>query len=111
MNAIRYRTDPFWQGREAYVGAKGSDVPTFWVHGFFDANTKPEHLDIWSSLTGPKKAWFGQWEHIRGHEAGRVGAHLHADVDVVQRRPTWRTEDASRQVAAGDGQSHGHRGP
>ena len=52
------------------LGAKGSDVPTFWVHGFFDANTKPEHLDIWESLTGPKQAWFGQWDHIRGHEDG-----------------------------------------
>ena len=70
MNAIRYRTDPFWTPKEPYFAAKGSDVPTFWVHGFFDANTKPVHNEIWESLTGPKKAWFGQWDHIRGHENG-----------------------------------------
>jgi predicted acyl esterase len=70
MNVIADRKDPFWQTKEPYKGAAGSSVPTFWVHGFFDANTKATHTDIWSSLTGPKKAWFGQWDHIRGHEAG-----------------------------------------
>jgi predicted acyl esterase len=62
--------DPFWKGREPYLLAKGSSTPTFWVHGFMDANTKPVHLDIWNSLTGPKKAWFGPWTHVRGQEAG-----------------------------------------
>ena len=70
MNAVRDRTDPFWQSKEPYFGAKGSDVPTFWQQGFFDANTKMVGNDIWESLTGPKKAWFGQWDHIRGHEDG-----------------------------------------
>lgn len=70
MNAIRDRDDPFWEGKEPYLAAKGSDVPTFWFQGFFDANTKMVGNDIWESLTGPKKAWFGQWDHIRGHEAG-----------------------------------------
>ena len=70
MNTVADREDAFWQGKEAYLGAAGSDVPTFWVQGFFDANTKATHLPIWSSLTGPKKAWFGQWDHIRGHENG-----------------------------------------
>jgi uncharacterized protein len=70
MNTVADREDAFWQGKEAYLGAEGSDVPTFWQHGFFDANTKAEHLPIWESLTGPKKAWFGQWDHIRGHENG-----------------------------------------
>jgi predicted acyl esterase len=27
-------------------------------------------LDIYESLTGPKQAWFGQYTHLRGHEAG-----------------------------------------
>ncbi|MGH2730571.1 MAG: CocE/NonD family hydrolase [Actinomycetota bacterium] len=70
MNTERDRTGPFWDGREAYRDAVGSDVPVFWSHGFFDANTKPVHLDIWDSLTGPKQAWFGQYTHLRGHEAG-----------------------------------------
>ena len=70
MNAIRDRDDPFWTAKEAYKGAAGSDVPVLWSHGFFDANTKPVHLDIWESLTGPKQAWFGQYTHLRGHEGG-----------------------------------------
>ena len=72
MNTVGDREDPFWEDKEPYTGAAGSDVPTFWQHGFFDANTKATHIDIWESLTGPKKAWFGQWDHIRGHE-GAVG--------------------------------------
>ena len=74
MNAIGDRNDPYWADKEPYKGAAGSDVPTFWQHGFFDANTKATHLDIWDSLTGPKKAWFGQWDHKRGHESV-VGRH------------------------------------
>jgi len=70
MNVIRDRDDDFWTSKEAYKDAAGSDVPAFWVHGFWDANTKPVHVDIWESLTGPKQAWFGQFTHIRGHENG-----------------------------------------
>jgi uncharacterized protein len=70
MNVIRDRDDAFWTEKEAYRGAAESDVPTFWLHGFWDAATKPVHLDIWESLTGPKQAWFGQFGHDRGHEPG-----------------------------------------
>jgi predicted acyl esterase len=70
MNTERDRDGAFWDGREAYRDAVGADVPVFWSHGFFDANTKPVHLDIWKALTGPKQAWFGQYTHLRGHEGG-----------------------------------------
>ena len=70
MNAIRDRDDPFWTTKESYRSAAGSSVPTFWSHGFYDANTKPVHMDIWESLTGPTQGWFGQYTHLRGHEAG-----------------------------------------
>lgn len=70
MNTEADRTGAFWKGKEPYLGARGSTVPTFWSHGFFDANTKPVHLDVWSSLKGPKQAWFGQYTHLRGHEGG-----------------------------------------
>lgn len=70
MNTEDDRAGAFWKGKEPYLGAKGSTVPTFWSHGFFDANTKPVHLDVWSSLKGPKQAWFGQYTHLRGHEQG-----------------------------------------
>ena len=70
MNTVRDRDDPFWAQREPYRGAVGSAVPTFWSHGFYDANTKPVHLEVWSGLRGPRQAWFGQYTHLRGHEAG-----------------------------------------
>ena len=70
MNVDGDRDGAFWKGKEPYLGAKGSTVPTLWAHGFYDANTKPVHLDVWSSLKGPKQAWFGQFTHLRGHEAG-----------------------------------------
>ena len=75
MNLIGDREDPFWTGREVYRGAKGSKVPTLWTHGFYDANTKPVHLDIWESLAGPKYTWMGSFTHVRGHEpqVGRKG--------------------------------------
>jgi len=75
MNTIRDRDDAFWKGREPYKGAVGSTVPTFWLHGFSDANTKPEHVEVWSGLKGVTRGWFGQWTHVRGHEAavGRPG--------------------------------------
>ncbi len=70
MNVERDRRGDFWKGREAYLGAKGADAPVFWSHGFWDANTKPVHMNIWNSLKGPTQAWFGQFTHLRGHEAG-----------------------------------------
>ncbi|HVE74865.1 MAG TPA: CocE/NonD family hydrolase [Mycobacteriales bacterium] len=70
MNVDGDRAGEFWRGKEPYQQAKGSTVPTFWSHGFFDANTKPVHLDVWSTLRGPKQAWFGQYTHLRGHENG-----------------------------------------
>jgi uncharacterized protein len=108
MNVVRDRTDAFWDGREAYLDAAGSDVPTFWVHGFWDANTKPEHLPVWESLTGPKQAWFGQFAHIRGHEGG-VGrsaffldeAFRFLDLHVRGIAPT--VGDAAVSVQRGDG--------
>ncbi|MBK5305549.1 MAG: CocE/NonD family hydrolase [Frankiaceae bacterium] len=70
MNTESDRAGAFWKGKEPYLGAKGATIPTFWDHGFDDANTKPVHLDVWTSLRGPKQAWFGQYTHLRGHEAG-----------------------------------------
>ncbi|HVE74866.1 MAG TPA: CocE/NonD family hydrolase [Mycobacteriales bacterium] len=67
MNVERDRKGEFWKDREPYRQAAGSTVPTFWSHGFADRNTKPVHLDIWSSLRGPKQAWFGQYTHVPAH--------------------------------------------
>ncbi|HEX8086401.1 MAG TPA: CocE/NonD family hydrolase [Solirubrobacteraceae bacterium] len=66
QNATMDKETPFWQARDLVPRATGSDVPTLWSHGFLDANTKPNNfMDVWEPLTGPRRAWFGQYTHIR----------------------------------------------
>jgi hypothetical protein len=64
----------FWKDRNIVPTARGSSVPVFWSHGFLDANTKPDNFyDVWSTLTGPHRAWFGQYTHVRGNESALTG--------------------------------------
>ena len=75
QNTTMDRDTPFWQEREL-PGARGSEVPVIWSHGFLDANTKPDNfLPVWATLKGPKMGWFGQYDHVRPNEAavGREG--------------------------------------
>jgi len=66
QTALIDRTVPFWDVRNLVPRAKGSNVPVLWSHGFLDANTKPDNfMDVWSTLTGPHRAWFGQYHHVR----------------------------------------------
>lgn len=83
MNVVADRGDPFWAGREPYRKAAGAEIPVLWTHGFYDANTKPVHLDVYGKIAGPKYAWFGQFDHLRGHEAG-VGGKARADLFLPQ---------------------------
>ena len=63
----------FWKDRDL-PNARGSNVAVLWSHGFMDANTKPDNfMSVWSTLTGPKHAWFGQYDHVRGNEDNVVG--------------------------------------
>ncbi|HYN37412.1 MAG TPA: CocE/NonD family hydrolase [Actinomycetota bacterium] len=67
-------SNQYWKDRELIKRAKGSKTPVLFSHGFNDANTKPDNfMDIWSDLRGPKRAWFGQYDHVRGNEANLVG--------------------------------------
>lgn len=70
MNTERDRDSAFWKDREPYLLVKGATTPVLWTHGFFDANTKPVHLDVYTALQGETRAWFGQFTHVRGHEPG-----------------------------------------
>ncbi|HEX2085319.1 MAG TPA: CocE/NonD family hydrolase [Solirubrobacteraceae bacterium] len=66
QNATSDKSDPFWQARDLVPAARGTEVPTLWSHGFLDANTKPDNfLDVYAFQTGPRRAWFGQYTHIR----------------------------------------------
>lgn len=94
--------------------ARGTSVPTFWTHGFLDVNTKPDNfLPVWSTLKGPKRAWFGQFVHTRPNEPGvgrnayfygelfgfldeymKGGPHVSLPpVEVEDSTGRWRAED------------------
>ena len=56
--------DPFWTERDLTARAARSDVPVFLANGFLDSNVRPgAFLDLWTGLSGPKRAWFAQVEH------------------------------------------------
>lgn len=68
------RSFPYWQAREISSLAARSSVPVIWSHGFNDVNTKPDNfLPVFSGLRGPKRAWIGQWDHVRGNQSDLVG--------------------------------------
>jgi predicted acyl esterase len=74
MTANPDKTSAYWQERDIVAAAGTSKVPSLWSFGFNDVNTKPTNIfDVYSKLTGPKRAWFGQWDHVRGNEDGLVG--------------------------------------
>ena len=61
---------PFWRERDFTARAAGSPVPVLWSHGFLDGRddfsaTRPDNfLPVWRTLTGPHRAWFGQFPHL-----------------------------------------------
>ena len=110
-----FKDTPYWMERDLVVAASDTDVPVFWSHGFNDVNTKPNNfLPVWERLQSPKRAWFGQYDHVRGNEAnltGRQGFMAEAmafleenlkgaapvelpAVEVQDGEGAWRTEDA-----------------
>jgi predicted acyl esterase len=67
-------TTAYWKERSIAARAAQSTVPVMWSHGFNDVNTKPTNIfDTYINLRGPKRAWFGQWNHVRGNEDKVVG--------------------------------------
>lgn len=63
--------DPFWQERDLLPPSRGSSVPLFLTQGYLESNTKPDAaFDFWNGLddSGDNRAWFGQFNHVRGWE-------------------------------------------
>jgi len=59
----------YWQQRNLIKEAAGHAIPLFMTQGFLENNTKPDGAwDLFNELSGPKKAWFGMWDHIRGND-------------------------------------------
>ena len=59
----------FYVARNLIPAVKGSTVPLFLTQGYLEDNTKPDGaIDLFNNMAGPKWAWFGQFDHVRGWE-------------------------------------------
>src|SRR3954454_3102552 len=78
----------YWKPRNLITGLRGKKTPLFLTQGLLENNTKPDGLrEAYAAVKGPKRAWMGMWDHVRGH--GR-------DPDLNNRlkmgRPGWFDE-------------------
>jgi predicted acyl esterase len=62
-------TSAYWKVRDLIAATRGHTIPDFLTQGFLENNTKPDGAwDYFNGLGGPKQAWFGMWDHIRGND-------------------------------------------
>ena len=74
---------PFWAERNLLIGAFGESTPLFLTQGFLETNTKQDAaFDFWNGLTGRSRAWFGQFDHVRGWETTANGQRIHTGREV-----------------------------
>jgi len=70
--ALQQQDDPnsaFWRERNLLPAVAGATTPLFLTQGYLEDNTKPDAAyEFFNSLEGPKRAWFGQWDHCRPWE-------------------------------------------
>jgi len=67
----------YWKSRDLIAKAQGSTVPLFMTQGFIENNTKPDGAyDLFNGMAGPKRAWFGMWDHVRGNDTDANGRLL-----------------------------------
>jgi predicted acyl esterase len=67
----------YWKQRDFITRSKGQKTPIFMTQGFLENNTKPDGAwDFFNGLAGPKRAWFGMWEHVRGNDRNEDGRLL-----------------------------------
>ena len=67
----------YWKVRDLISKAKGRKTPLFMTQGFIENNTKPDGAwDFFNNVTGPKRAWFGMWDHVRGNDTDEKGRLL-----------------------------------
>jgi hypothetical protein len=67
----------YWQQRDLITLARGRKTPFFLTQGFIENNTKPDGaFDFYNGMKGPKRAWLGQWDHVRGNDKDENGRLL-----------------------------------
>ncbi|MDQ3933524.1 MAG: CocE/NonD family hydrolase [Actinomycetota bacterium] len=76
----------YWKERDLIAAARGKKTPFFLTQGLLENNTKPDgSADYYNALAGPKRAWFGMWDHVRGNDKNSQGR-------LAMGRPTWFEE-------------------
>jgi predicted acyl esterase len=88
MNIAQQQQDTeesaFWAERNLLTSTKGSSVPLFLTQGFLETNTKQDGaFDVFNGMTGPKRGWFGQFDHVRGWEGCKDGECLMGKADFA----------------------------
>ncbi len=67
----------FWKPRNLLPATRGKTTPLFMTQGFLEDNTKPDAVfEFFNGLAGPKRAWYGQFDHVRGTDRDRQGRIL-----------------------------------
>ena len=68
---------PYWKPRNLIAGMKGKRTPLFLTQGLLEPNTKPDGAAAgFNAVKGPKRAWFGMWDHVRGNDRDEEGRLL-----------------------------------
>jgi predicted acyl esterase len=59
----------YWKPRNLIAGLRGKKTPLFITQGLLENNTKPDGAAAaFNAVKGPKRAWIGMWDHVRGNE-------------------------------------------
>jgi uncharacterized protein len=67
----------YWRARDLIAKTRGKSTPLLLTQGFVEDNTKPDGTwDLYNGLAGPKRAWFGMWDHVRGNDTDENGRLL-----------------------------------
>jgi predicted acyl esterase len=64
----------YWKPRNLIAGVRGQKTPLFLTQGLLENNTKPDgSADLFNAVKGPKRAWIGMWDHVRGNDRDEEG--------------------------------------
>jgi uncharacterized protein len=64
----------YWKPRDMIAGMQGKKTPLFLTQGLLENNTKPDgSAAAFNAVEGPKRAWVGMWDHVRGNDRDEDG--------------------------------------
>jgi predicted acyl esterase len=111
-------TTDFWKARDLLPSAKKASTPLFLTQGFLEDNTKPDGAFTYlRDYAGPKHAWLGQHEHVRGYDATngvRANGRTQFIAEANRFLDHWlkgaaATGDPAVEVQDGDGHWRGEK--